>query len=151
MRLKVVSVAASLLFFAAAFLVKPWLHEWYPVVVLGPWILVCAGTFLSLRALKRLSTLVNLRFAAEFTLRTGCEYPEDVDVLQIKHTVAARSENGSVCLWSVKRKGGSFIIAPVSSTAMTTHHRRGRIGAESNCQSPRRQSDPRLDRPPGGL
>ncbi|MDQ6738958.1 MAG: hypothetical protein M3021_00925, partial [Actinomycetota bacterium] len=58
-RLKVVSVAASLLFFAAAFLVKPWLHEWYPVVVLGPWILVCAGTFLSLRACDELTQFVS--------------------------------------------------------------------------------------------
>jgi hypothetical protein len=63
---------------------------------------------------KRLTPVINERFAVEFMLRTGYPpYPENIDVLQVKRTVAVRDQEGVVHLWSVKRKRDVFTIQPV--------------------------------------
>lgn len=62
---------------------------------------------------NKLSPRINRRFAIEFMLRTGYpSFPEDLDILQVKRTVAARDEEGNSHLWSVKLKGDVFTVAP---------------------------------------
>ncbi|QTG80500.1 hypothetical protein [Arthrobacter crystallopoietes] len=46
-------------------------------------------------------------------LRTGYPpYPDNIDVLQVKRTIAVVTEEGNVRLWKVKRKGDMFTIEP---------------------------------------
>lgn len=62
---------------------------------------------------NKLIPRINQRFAVEFMLRTGTPtFPEDLDILRIKQTVAARDEDGEAHLWTVKRRRDVFTIAP---------------------------------------
>lgn len=62
---------------------------------------------------NKLTPRLNQRFAIEFMLRTGNPlFTEDIDILLVKRTVAARDEDGNIRLWSVKRKRDVFTIAP---------------------------------------
>lgn len=83
------------------------------------------GTYLVVGALSLAASLtywshqnkliprINQRFVIEFMLRTGCPViAEDIDVLEIKRTLAARDQEGNTCLWSVKRRRDVFTVAP---------------------------------------
>jgi hypothetical protein len=81
-------------------------------------VLVFGGLQLALslaywRRQNKLIPRINQRFAVEFMLRTGKPtFPEDIDILQVKQTVAARDEDGEAQLWTVKRRRDVFTIAP---------------------------------------
>jgi hypothetical protein len=87
--------------------------DWHSTVLMT---LYGLGIILSLTASsrqKKLVPAVNERFAVEFMLRTGYPpYPDDIDVLQVKRTIAVVTEEGNVRLWKVKRKGDMFTIEP---------------------------------------
>lgn len=62
---------------------------------------------------NKLIPRINQRFIIEFMLRTGCPViAEDIDVLEIKRTLAARDQDGTMCLWSVKRRRDVFTVKP---------------------------------------
>jgi len=62
---------------------------------------------------NKMRGVINQKFAIQFMFRTGYPpYPEDVDVLEVKKTVAVRKDDGAVQLWRVKRKRDMFIISP---------------------------------------
>lgn len=64
---------------------------------------------------NKLIPRINQRFAIEFMLRTGCPIiAGDIDVLEVKRTLAARDQDGNTCLWSVKRRRDVFTVAPAS-------------------------------------
>ena len=63
---------------------------------------------------NKMREAINQKFAIQFMFRTGYPpYPEDIDVLEVKKTVAVRKDDGDVQLWRVKRKRDTFIISPV--------------------------------------
>lgn len=61
---------------------------------------------------NKLIPRINERLAVEFMLRTGTPtLPEDLDILQVKQTVTARDEAGTVHRWIVKRRRDVFTLA----------------------------------------
>ena len=58
--------------------------------------------------------IINARFGEEFMARTGFEYPSDVNVLEVKQTVAVRTAEGPVFLWGVKKHKGGFRVVPTT-------------------------------------
>lgn len=65
--------------------------------------------------INKMRATINQKFAIQFMFRTGYPpYPEDVDVLEVKKTVAIRKDDGAVELWRVKRKRDMFIISPAN-------------------------------------
>lgn len=87
----------------------------FPDVVLFAF-LVFAGVLmivlLSYRSRKRteLARIINARFGEEFTARTGFDYPSDVNILEVKQTVAVRTVEGPVFLWGVKKNKSGFRV-----------------------------------------
>jgi len=62
---------------------------------------------------NKMREAINQKFAIQFMFRTGYPpYPEDIDVLEVKKTIAVRKDDGDVQLWRVKRKRDTFIISP---------------------------------------
>lgn len=66
------------------------------------------------RKQKELAPVIKHRFAEEFTAHTADEYPQDVDILKVKRSVAVRRDDGSVSLWGVKRSKGAFDVFPMT-------------------------------------
>ncbi|MDQ0239276.1 hypothetical protein [Arthrobacter bambusae] len=66
------------------------------------------------RKRKQLAPVINRRFAEEFTARTGYEYPQDVDILSVKRTIAVRSLDGSVFLWGIRRAKDAVNVFPTT-------------------------------------
>jgi hypothetical protein len=62
------------------------------------------------RKQKELAPVINDRFAEEFTAHTAEGYPQDVDILKVKRSVAVRRDDGSVSLWGVKRSKDAFTV-----------------------------------------
>jgi len=84
-------------------------------VIIGVTAVLWGGfLFYSSRKQKALRPLINRRFAEEFSAKTGHEYPQNIDILEVKQTVAVRKEDGSVLLWGIKRSTGSVIVTPVA-------------------------------------
>ncbi len=110
------------------------------VLFLGSWILVgyvlfgpaerpnwsgmvIAGTFLAVsvvssiygaRKQKNLVAAINSRFAEVFATKTGFEYPRDIDILEVKRTIAVRNTDGSVVLWGVTKEKNGFSVSLAS-------------------------------------
>jgi len=83
--------------------------------IMGVAIVLPAGfAFYASRKQKELRPLINRRFAQEFSAQTGHEYPQDIDILTVKQTIAVRKEDGSVLLWGVNHSTGSVIVTPVA-------------------------------------
>ena len=84
------------------------------LVITGTGVVLAGGfAIYASRKQKTLRPLINRRFAAEFSAQTGYEYPRDVDILEVKRTIAVRRDDGSVLLWAVNRSTGSVILTPV--------------------------------------
>jgi hypothetical protein len=66
------------------------------------------------RKQKELAPVINHRFAEEFTAHTSDEFPQDVDILKVKRSVAVRRDDGSVLLWGVKRSKDAFNVFPMT-------------------------------------
>lgn len=77
-------------------------------------VLTGAFAFYAYREQKALRPLINRRFAEEFSAKTGHEYPQNINILTVKQTVAVRRDDGSVLLWAVNRSAGGVIITPVA-------------------------------------
>jgi hypothetical protein len=84
----------------------------YMVLVVVAFVLFIALRIYCSRTTKRLAPLVNERFAAEFMLRTGQDYPQHLQILDVRETIPARTQDGSVSLWSVRRRRDAFHLAP---------------------------------------
>jgi hypothetical protein len=84
----------------------------YMVLVVAAFVLFIGLRIYCSRTTKRLAPLVNERFAAEFMLRTGLEYPQHLQILEIQETIPARNQDGSVSLWSVRQRRDAFHLAP---------------------------------------
>jgi hypothetical protein len=69
---------------------------------------------LRIRKQKVLRPLINRRFGEEFSTKTGHAYPENIDILAVKQTIAVRKDDGSVLLWGVNRSIGSVMVTPVT-------------------------------------
>ncbi|MDO6142150.1 hypothetical protein [Paenarthrobacter aurescens] len=84
------------------------------LVITGTGVVLAGGfAFYASRKQKTLRPLINRRFAAEFSTQTGYEYPGDIDILEVKRTIAVRRDDGSVLLWGVNRSTGSVTVTPV--------------------------------------
>lgn len=87
-----------------------------------PWFtiaLVPFGLFLGCsiyvrRKQKELALLINHRFADEFVAHTQDPYPQDVDVLKVKRSIAVKRPDGTVVLWGVERKKDAFNVFPMN-------------------------------------
>lgn len=66
------------------------------------------------RKRKQLAPVINRRFAEEFTAHTGYEYPQEVDILSVKRTIAVRNLDGSVFLWGIRRAKDAVNVFPVT-------------------------------------
>lgn len=83
--------------------------------IMGVAIVLTGGfAFYASRKQKALRPLINRRFAEEFSAKTGHEYPQNIDILTVKQTIAVRKEDGSVLLWGVNRSTGSVLVSPVA-------------------------------------
>lgn len=78
--------------------------------------LVLAGgfAFYASRKQKALRPLINRKFAEEFNVKTGHEYPPNIDIMDVKRTVAVRKDDGSALLWGINRSTGSIKVTPVA-------------------------------------
>lgn len=86
--------------------------------------MVIAGTFLAFsvgssspyvaRQEKNLVAAINSRFAEVFTAKTGFEYPPDIDILEVKRTIAVRKDDGSVVLWGVQKEKNGLSVSLAS-------------------------------------
>lgn len=65
------------------------------------------------RTHKKLVPLINQRFAEELFNRTQQVYPEDVDILKVQRSVAAKRVDGSISLWGVERKKDAIHAFPL--------------------------------------
>ena len=87
-----------------------------------PWFslgLISFGVFVAFsiygwRKQNELISLINQRFAEEFSAHTKEDYPKDVDILKVQRSVAVRRADGSVRLWGVKRKKDVFNVFPMT-------------------------------------
>jgi hypothetical protein len=85
------------------------------LVMMGIGVVIAGGFALyAFREQKTLRPLINRRFAAEFSAQTGYEYPRDIDILEVKRTIAVRRDDGSVLLWGVNRSTGSVKVFPAA-------------------------------------
>jgi hypothetical protein len=71
--------------------------------------------FYSSREQKTLRLLINQRFAEEFRVTTGHEYPSDIDILEVKQSIAVRNEDGAVRLWGVHRSFNQVVLTPITN------------------------------------
>ena len=77
-------------------------------LVLLPYITWAAVALLTAKRRRRLRVAVNERFRVDFMLRTRSEFPEGVDVLDVKKTVPGLHSDGTATIWQLKRKGATF-------------------------------------------
>ena len=77
-------------------------------LVLLPYITWAAVALLTAKRRRRLRVAVNERFRVEFMLRTRSEFPEGLDVLEVKKTVPGLHPDGAVTIWQLKRKGATI-------------------------------------------
>jgi hypothetical protein len=87
----------------------PWL-----TIALIPFALFLAFSIYGWRKQRELAPLINRRFADEFVAHTQEEFPQDVDVLKVRRSIAIKRPDGSVCLWGVKRSIDAFNVFPMS-------------------------------------
>ena len=66
------------------------------------------------RKRAELARIINARFGEEFTALTGFDYPSDVNILEVKQTVAVRTVEGPVFLWGVKKHNSGFRVVPTT-------------------------------------
>ena len=66
------------------------------------------------RKQKELTSVINHRFAEEFTAHTADQYPQELDILTVKRSVAIRRDDGSVSLWGVRRSKDAFTVFPMT-------------------------------------
>ena len=82
-------------------------------VLLACWAVAGISALAYYSRVNKMREAINQKFAIQFMFRTGYPpYPEDIDVLKVKNTVAVRTEDGDVQRWRVKRKRDTFIISP---------------------------------------
>jgi hypothetical protein len=83
--------------------------------IMGVVLVLAAGfAFYASRKQKALRPLINRRFAEEFSTKTGHAYPQNIDILAVRQTIAVRNDDGSVLLWGVNRSMGSVTVTPVT-------------------------------------
>jgi hypothetical protein len=83
--------------------------------IMGVALVLTAGfAFYASRKQKLLRPLINRRFGEEFSTKTGHAYPENIDILAVKQTIAVRRDDGFVLLWGVNRSIGSVMVTPVT-------------------------------------
>jgi hypothetical protein len=81
------------------------LGAWF---VLLPYITWAAAALLTAKRRRQLRVAVNERFRVEFMLRTRSEFPDGLNVLDVKKTVPGLHPDGTVTIWQLKRKGATF-------------------------------------------
>ena len=77
-------------------------------LVLLPYITWAVVALITAKRRRRLRNAVNERFPVEFMLRTRSEFPEGLNVLDVKKTVPGLHSEGSVTIWQLKRRGATF-------------------------------------------
>jgi hypothetical protein len=86
---------------------------WFTFALI-PFALFLGCSIYGWRKQKELAPLINHRFADEFVAHTQDAYPQDVDVLKVKRSIAVKRPDGSVFLWGVERKKDAFNVFPMS-------------------------------------
>jgi hypothetical protein len=103
-------IVAALVFFVCRLTLDRPCNNYGPGVwlVLLPYTTWAAVALLTARRRRRLRVAVNEGFRVDFMLRTGSEFPEGLNVLDVKKTVPGLHPGGTITIWQLKRKGATF-------------------------------------------
>jgi hypothetical protein len=85
---------------------------WFPIAQI-PFALFLGFSIYERRKQRELASLINRRFAEDFAAHTQEEYPQDVDILEVRQSIAVKRPDGSVRLWGVKRNRDAFYVFPM--------------------------------------
>lgn len=86
---------------------------WFAVAAI-PFALFLGFSVYGSRKHKELVPIINRRFAEEFAAHTQDAYPQNVDVLKVKRSIAVKRADGSVFVWGVERNRDIFTVFPMT-------------------------------------